>query len=183
MSTSEGTLAVEGIGSGEQGNIQTQGESNTCQAEAQRETEENRLPETQSIDDEENQVPSHVEMWRERKGRTPTGGRSQSTSEQGNGTVSHIEMWKERQGGTTDEGQRERTRETEHHVRMWEMRHTLKGSEQEAKAGQQLSCLGRMRSERAMQIEENQSGQEDTGIIGEHVRIWERRHTVRLPSI
>ena len=164
MSTSEETSAVEGIGSGKQGNTQTQGESNTCQAKVQRETEKkNRLPRKQSTDDEGNHIPTHMEMWRERKGRTPTGGRSQSTSDQGNGTVTHVEMWKERQGRTPDKGRREGTGETKQHVRMWERRYTTRGSEQEANTGQQLSSLDRLQSERAMQIEEDQSSQEDTG--------------------
>ena len=131
-----GNSRCRGYWQREAGNTQTQGESNTCQAGAQRGTEENRLPKTQSTYDEENQVPTHVEMWRERKGRTLTGGRSQSTSDQGNGTVTHIEMWKEKQGRTTDKGQRERTIETEQRVRMCEERHTPRGSEQEANAGQ-----------------------------------------------
>ena len=76
MSTSEGTSVVEGIGSEKQGNTQTQGETNKCQAAAQRGTEKIRLPGRQFANDEGNRVPTHVEMWKERRGRTPTGGES-----------------------------------------------------------------------------------------------------------
>ena len=95
MSTSEETPAVEGIGSGKQGNTRTQGESNTYQTNVQRETGENRLPEKQSTNEEGNRIPIHVEMWRERKGITPHGRRKQSTNDQGNGTATNVEMWKE----------------------------------------------------------------------------------------
>ena len=44
---------------------------------------------------EGNRVPTHVEMWKERRGRTPTGGESQSVDDQGHATVIYVEMWKE----------------------------------------------------------------------------------------
>ena len=60
---------------------------------------------------------------------------------------------------------------------MWGGRPTPNDSEQEADLGQQVSGLDRMRSERAMQIEDNQHSEEDTESTGEHVRMWERRRT------
>ena len=92
MSTSEGTSAVEGIGSGKQGNTQTQGGLNKCQAGTQMGTGKTRLLGRQFANDEENSVPTHVEMWKERRGRTPTGGESQSVDDQGHDTVIHVEM-------------------------------------------------------------------------------------------
>ena len=136
MSTSEETPAVEGIGSEKQRNTQTQGESNTCQTNVRRETGENRLPEKQSTNDEGNRIPTHVEMWRDCKGRTLNGRRSQSTNDQRNGTTTHVEMWKERRGRTPDKGLRKGTRETEQHIRMWEGRYTPRDSGQEANTGQ-----------------------------------------------
>ena len=84
MSTSEGTSAVEGIGSGKQGNTQTQGGSNKCQAGTRK-----------FVNDEGNRVSTHVEMWKERRDRTPTDGESQSVDDRGHDTVTHVEMWKE----------------------------------------------------------------------------------------
>ena len=169
MSTSEGTPAVEGIDSGKQGNTQTQGKSTKCQVGTQRGTEKTRLPERQFTNNEGNRVLTHMEMWKERKGRTSTDGKSQSAGDQENDTVIHVETWKERQGSTTDKGQREGTTETERHVIMWEGRHTPRDSEQEANTGQQLSSSDRMRRERTTQIEDDQCSQEDTESTGEHV--------------
>ena len=81
MSTPEETSAVEGVDNGKQGNTQTQGESNTCQTSVQRKTERNRLPENQSTNDQGNSTATHAEMWRERQGRTPDGGRQEGTRE------------------------------------------------------------------------------------------------------
>ena len=136
MCTSEGTPAVEGIDSGKQGNTQTQGKSTRCQVGTQRGTEKTRLPERQFTNNEGNRVLTHMEMWKERKGRTSTGGKSQSADNQGHDTVIHVEIWKERQDITTDKGHREGATETKHHVRMWERRHTPKDSLQEANRGQ-----------------------------------------------
>ena len=118
MITSEETPVVEDIRSRKQGNTQAQGESNTCQTNVQRETERNRLSKKQSTNDKGNGIATHVEMWRERKGRTPNGRRKQSTTDQGNDAETHVEMWRERQGRTLDGGRQEGTREAEQHVRM-----------------------------------------------------------------
>ena len=112
MSTSEETPAVEGIGSGKQGNTQTQGESNKCQAGVQRGREKTRLSERKFANNEGNRVSTHVEMWKERRDRTPTDGESQSVDDRGHDTVIHAEMWKEQQNITIDKGQREGTTET-----------------------------------------------------------------------
>ena len=60
----------------------------------------------QPTNGEGNRIPTHVEMWRECKGRIPIGGRSQSTSDQGNGTATHVHRNVE---GSTGQNTRRRT--------------------------------------------------------------------------
>ena len=50
--------------------------------------------------------------------------RKKSTNDQGNSTATHVEMWRERQGRTPDGGRQEGTRETIQHMRMGEGTYT-----------------------------------------------------------